>query len=277
MTTPRERDFSYPSPEEGGVLTLYKYMTSTALTDFLSNGCLKLSFGFDANDPFELLTARDIPDTTKEYVDEGFISFTKKDNDPHMWGVYADKYRGACLEFQFLYYKTKADTPETQHEYVWRHFKDEDGHEKHYNNGGDVIFECNYTPKRPKSALFGTRPHTMEEINNWIRMCRTSKHTSWKDEEEYRMLFSLKCNEVIKASEDQSLYLIPGLAPSLKSITLGPRCNILLSDIEYNLKQNQILTPGQTITCRKAEFPIGDSYDLNLNAQSFKFPPENKL
>lgn len=274
MTDLTERNFIYPSPEESEVLTLYKYLTSTALTGFLSNGCLKLSFGFDANDPFELLTAGDIPDSAK-YVDEGFISFTKKDNDPHMWGVYADKYRGACLEFQFLYYKTKADTPETQHEYVWRHFKDEDGDEKHYNNGGDVIFECNYTPKRPKSALFGTRPHTMEEINNWIRMCRTSKHASWKDEEEYRMLFSLKCNEVIKASEDQSLYLIPGLAPSLKSITLGPRCNIPLSYIEYCLRQNQILAPDQTITYGKASFQKG-SYDLIVDSEVSTFPSENE-
>lgn len=272
MTTPRERDFSYPSPEEGGVLTLYKYMTSTALTGFLSNGCLKLSFGFDANDPFELLTAGDIPGH-EEYVDEGFISFTKNENDPHMWGVYADKYSGACLEFRFPY--CKGNTDEEQNEYIWRHFKDENGEGQHIANHGDIIFKCQYSNTRPPKYL-NYRP-TQEQAKDWIRGCRTSKHTSWKNENEYRMLFLCECAKIIKPCENSFLYLIDGLASALKSITLGPRYNILLSDIEYNLKQNQILTPGQTITCRKAEFPIGDCYDLNFNAQSFMFPPENKL
>lgn len=247
-------------------------MTSEALVSFLSNGCLKLSFGLDANDPFELLTARDIPDSPKR-VDEGFISFTKNENDPHMWGIYADKYRGARLEFRFLYRKRENNSSEEQYEFLRRWFKDENGGEHWNDDEGDVIYKCHYTRERPKSCLAGRRKPTPREIRNWIRICNTSKHFSWENEDEYRMLFSCKRDLVIKARKTPPLYLIPGFAPILKSIVLGPRCNLLLSYVKYNLCKNKILAPGQRITYSKAEFPKNGGYDLFINPQPTFFPP----
>lgn len=285
-----DRNYRFPEPEDSEILTLYKYMTETALVCFLSNGCLKLSFGYDSNDPFELLPAEEKPDS-KEFVHTGFVSFTKNDNSPEMWGIYADKYRGARLEFQFPYCKNTGHEYDgnyahflgiksriedgNQIEFIRRWSSPQVGHYDHYGDAGDIIYKCRYSTERPPSMTRNLSAASHDDYKNWIRKRITTKHISWEHEDEYRLVYLCSCCDKILPNGNSFIYLLNELTPFLKSITLGPRSNITLSDVAHNLGQNNILAPGQSIAYRKARFQEG-LYDLDMDSQTLTFPPKKR-
>lgn len=48
-----------------------------------------------------------LPHQENMYSNRGFLSFTTKSDCAPLWGNYADKYAGACIEFEFDYFKSE--------------------------------------------------------------------------------------------------------------------------------------------------------------------------
>lgn len=284
----RDRVIEYPKPEDTDYLTLYKYVTPTALTSFLTNGCLKISFGYETNDPFELIGDIDTPGQA-ERTKIGFISFTALQNDPFMWGCYAEKYRGALMTFQFPYCKkTGNEFDRNTAHFLGCSAPTEDGKQREYRrrwtpsaddfyvlkDGGDVIFRCNYTEKRPVQCLIkqGSSP-TAEEMNEWSYRTITSKHTSWAKEDEYRIIYNKIVATKIIACGESLLYLTDDCTPYLTKITLGPMCPITPVDVYQTLAKNPVLDAKQSISFNRATFEK-KSYLLNLNTPTHQFPQQ---
>ena len=89
-------------------ITLYKYITPIALASLIQHGDLKLTYRKDANDPFECLPDGYSPQD-KVLSHLGIVSLTGNKSNHPMWGNYADKYRGACIEFQMKYFYLQQD------------------------------------------------------------------------------------------------------------------------------------------------------------------------
>ena len=90
-------------------ITLYKYLSVVGLEKFIKEKTIKLSFGYETNDRFEVLRGNLVPKCSSEELEDdfaagthiGFISLSEVEENTYMWGYYAEQYRGARLKFQF--------------------------------------------------------------------------------------------------------------------------------------------------------------------------------
>ena len=90
-------------------MRLYYYTSADYAVDDFSNERIKISLLDAVNDPNEWVPSVENTDLSAGAVRQkilenfniewGFISFSKSWNIAPMWGMYADKYKGAVLEF----------------------------------------------------------------------------------------------------------------------------------------------------------------------------------
>lgn len=274
----------YPHLRE--YLTLYKYITREALEGFLDYSDFKLSYPSDANDPLELLTAEEEPQRDIE-SEVGFISLTKKENSPPMWGNYAGKYSGACVAFKVPYYKQQYDKAPCEESVDYqcgytRAVLKRAGIEVYYFRTrvynahpevraafqvGDAIYKCVYKKAKPQQYL--SEDHWMTHVDSDDKMLSIhkrwerffTKKPEWSYEDEYRILIShADCSDVriingcrMKFSND--------LTPYVTQIILGAYCEVSYKDVIKRLKSSTTLPRIRNkIQIRKSQFDkkVGD-------------------
>lgn len=237
-------------------ITLYKYITPVALAGLIQHGDIKLTYRKDANDPFECLPDGNNPeDDTLAHL--GILSLTSKCLNHPMWGNYADKYRGACIEFGIDYFSIESPekAPENKGEELAIDSIDyaklgttalffqywEDGkHKKIDQRGGDVLLKCEYTHERsnPQNWFWtGTRQQELEGRQKWFRQIIT-KHTDWQYEDEYRV--TMRHNRCSRFSVGPpTMYFTNAFTRYITKIILGPKCEYSPLEIAFLISKRR--------------------------------------
>lgn len=236
-------------------ITLYKYVTPIALASLIEHGDLKLTYRRDANDPFECLPDGYHPhDEVLSHL--GIVSMTGNKSSHPMWGNYADKYRGACIEFKMEYFYIQGNKqPDNRGEqlayegkeleklgtkaYFIQYWKDEE-REPIDLRGGDVLLKCEYSNNRsdPQSAFPANNEKQIREGHQkWLRQIIT-KHTDWKYEDEYRVTMRHhRCSRF--SAGPPSMYFTNALTRYITKIILGPKCEYSPREIAFLISRNR--------------------------------------
>lgn len=228
-------------------ITLYKYMSLKGLTSFLKYHSIKLSFGYEANDCFEMLQGNLIPfatcaereTSTQSVSKHGFISLTSVKDNPYMWGYYAEQYKGACLKLIFEVEKDYIDP----NRYL-RFDKEKPCFTKKSNIevvefDGSYIEKCEYEINRADKVVKALRKCTQNIISN--------KHVTWSHEEEYRIIYSTiiedRPNSLLDMVETGTglIYTTKDLNLCAVALQLGPLCPVSLNDARLAVASNSDL------------------------------------
>ena len=249
---PLIKELRYAEKEK--TLTLYKYITPTALIGLLEHGDFKLTRASDANDLSELkFKYKD--GSVGEYRDFGFISLSKHANHEALWGNYADKYSGACIELQIPYFSVKEGAEpknlgekidfeicaplrqQNYNAYCICYDNYDDGYDKIDNRGGDFLIKCFYNDDLcVNQVAYDANDNLNFHQSIWKLVSR--KHTDWEYENEYR---------IVIRKERFSRFSI-GLPPMffsneitrfISKITLGPRCRIEPDEVEFIINERR--------------------------------------
>lgn len=269
-------------------ITLYKYITPVALEGLIQHGDFKLTYRNGANDPFECLPRR------SEFSDEilshiGIISLTRNPKNHPMWGNYADKFRGACVEFSFDYFYTAPDKePANKGEELalegieykkmgtlvyFIQYWDDENDPSNDMRGGDVLLRCNYSSERSENRvmLFDCVPLTFYKTEQHQRQMKekerifyqklwrqvSTKHPDWQYENEYRItLREDGCTRSQVVDTGETIHLSNKISRYITKIILGPLSEYSPEQIQEEInKHRQISRLPEALRIVKAEFP----------------------
>lgn len=262
-------------------IRLYKYLSPKALASFVQNHSLKLSFGYEANDRFELLPGDMLPSNdaaarekeTPEMARHGFISLTRVEDNPYMWGYYADMYRGACLEFLF---EVQVDPDKETGKIRYRRLDKESPEPSQLRNIEKTCFDGNYIDICEYEINRIDRVH--KDVPAYARNLITNKHVTWSQEQEYRILYSTilrngKENSTVKGvnTGEGIIYTTADINNCAVALRVGPFCAMQVADIRRGLNSDPVLR-GIRVQRAKFEectyavrFPeIKDKYEAGL-------------
>lgn len=279
--------------EEGKAeyITLYKYISLKGLFGFLYHGDLKITTKDDANDPFEFMPSgvdhNDIKVSTK-----GFISLSKESDNASMWGNYADKFRGACIEFNVPYF-INDETLSTTHrvnyiaEFSKQLSKDDRDIKitairtnKETRQGqvilmgdGDFLYNCLYKEKRyNKTQTYSPPPSIPEEYKPIygeilsIHDAIATKSMDWKHEKEYRFIIS-KRHATRTEYSDSLMYFSNRITPYASKIILGPLCPHTRKEIRLIYDEAHKKKVLGEMNINKASF-TSDSFKLEVSSSN---------
>lgn len=247
--------------EEEKTITLYKYLSEKALENFVKEKTIKLSFGYEANDRFEILRGDLLQKNTPAEQEAefpsgtrvGFISLTSVKENPYMWGYYSEKYSGARLKLIFKVKQVddgeggirylRTDTPSPRQE-KFMNFE-------FTRFDGEYIEKCEYELNRLDKINTNLGKSTKNLISN--------KHISWSEEREYRILYSinnLKDNALstLLQSPAIGIYTTSDINRNIVSLELGPFCKLMASDVKRELVSDELL---RGISVHRLEFAQG--------------------
>ena len=223
---------------------LHKYLSVAALKALITSHSIKLSFGYEANDCFEMLPGDAAPSNGENSVavaKHGFISLSANHDSPYMWGNYADHYKGARLDLVF-----EVEDADKQSKRFVRRDKGKPRH-KYIRNIDRIEFEgsniekCEYEVNRIDKVEKNLEKCTLNIISN--------KERSWAQEEEYRIIYSISYagmpNPMLsaRAIEKGIIYTTKDINHCIYKIALGPLCEMSVSDVKYGL-MSEISTRG---------------------------------
>lgn len=279
-----------PRPEVAGKITLYKYISLKALEGLLRFGDFKVSYRKDCNDPQEMTPSGYLPHQENMYSNRGFLSFTTKSDCAPLWGNYADKYAGACIEFEFDYFKSEnLENVEENERYVFENLKevtslgfdvkyikaffDENDKMLKTSISRYLLIRCIYQKDRKRvrhnGMAFSESQAKKDASMYWWRVMCT-KDADWEYEDEYRLPLSLR--DVSRINDDFPPMLFTNIpTPYIRKIILGPECKLSCYDVEYMLYLNKKnihdnLLP-EDVCVIKAQY-ARKSYALNVSGLS---------
>lgn len=242
-------------------LTLYKYISPVALIGLLEHGDFKLTRASDANDLSELkFKYKD--GSVGEYRDFGFISLSKHANHEALWGNYADKYSGACIELQIPHFSVKAGKEpknlgeKIEHEiceplrkrgysaYCICFGNYDDGYDKTDNRGGDFLIKCFYNDDLcVNQVVYSANDNLKFHKSIWKLVSR--KHTDWKYEDEYRIV--IRKERISRFSIGlPPMFFSNEITRFIRKITLGPRCKIEPDEVAFIINEKRNRMPLET-------------------------------
>lgn len=262
-------------------IRLYKYLSPKALASFVLNHSLKLSFGYETNDRFELLPGNMLPTNdvatrekeSPEMALHGFISLTRVEDNPYMWGYYADMYRGACLEFLFDVEEEKDGETEKVR---YRRLDKESQEPSQLRNITETKFDGNYIDICEYEVNRIDRVH--KDLPAYARNLITNKHVTWSQEQECRILYSTilrngKENSSVKGvnTGEGIIYTTADINNCAVALKVAPLCTMQVADIRRGLNSDPVLR-GIRVQRAKFEectyavrFPeIKDKYEVGL-------------
>ena len=275
-----------PRPEIAGRINLYKYVSVKALEGLLRYGDFRVCYRKDSNDPQEMTPAGYLPGEESTYSTRGFVSFTAKSDCAPMWGNYADKYAGACIEFQFTYFDPEhAALANDKERYVFmtlsklaelgfeikyiKAFLDENDGMLKTSISRQLLVKCKYQSDR-KRVRFPEASRTEEEAERkgseywWGIMC--TKDGDWAYEEEYRLPLSSLADVSRVDYTMPPMYFTNIATPYIKKIVLGPACPLTREDakkmIYFSSKEREKYLIPDDVVVTKARF-TRNSYALD--------------
>lgn len=202
-----DKPLGYVFPDNDGTspaetLKLCMYVGEQALMQIIDKQRLRLSCPWRTNDITECVAQAETYQTNiiKNF---GYICLSSVWDSPKMWGLYAERSRGACLIFEFEVIKIDDETYEIL----------ENGMSA--LNNRLLIRKVRYSDVRAKGG----------DVDILFR-----KSNTWSDEHEYRIIFNLaSCFsgevETCQTSDGMRIdYYHSELLRNLRVIALGPRC-----------------------------------------------------
>lgn len=217
-------------------ILLHKYMSVEGLKALLTYHSIKLSFGYEANDCFEMLQGDAVPSSNKRTAaveKHGFISLSARNDSPYMWGNYADHYKGARIDFVF-----EVETDKKNENRYFRIDKDKPRNYKlidvdKIDFDGAYIDKCEYEINR------------IDKVDKRLEKCTrniiSNKERSWAQEEEYRIIYSISVAGkpspwvASAASSNGIIYTTRDINHCIYKIALGPLCEISRKDVVFGL------------------------------------------
>lgn len=216
-----DRPLGYVFPRDDGsspaeTLKLCLYVGEQALMQIVDKQRLRLSCPWRTNDITECVAQAETYQTNiiKNF---GYICLSSVWDSPKMWGLYAERSRGACLIFEFEVIKLDEETYEIL----------DDG--KSVLNNRLLIRKVRYSDIRAKGG----------DIDILFR-----KSTTWDNEHEYRILFNLESGfsgdvETSQTSDGVRIdYYHSELLRYLRVIALGPKCKYNEVEIRALISSN---------------------------------------
>jgi len=195
-------------------MKVYHFTSEKYLLDIISDQRLKVSMLDDLNDPFEL-NAVNLPDQEsrqqakkfKEYMAEryGILCFSKIWRNPLLWSHYANRHKGAAIEFEI---------------------KDSVAHSITYRKNRHVL-------KSGKSYQPNS-PYKKEDIKGiWL-----TKYEDWRYEDEVRVIV-----EKAECINESGLFFKKlNSEIRMKGLVLGPLCDIEIKSIEESLPAKKAIS-----------------------------------
>ncbi len=184
--------------------TLYYFTSPSHAVENLKNGWLKVSRFSGCNDPFELfafnLRNKEVRPTFRRIQREidqtfGLICFCESWQNPVVWGHYAQRHQGLCLQLEM--------------------------------QSGPDLLEVNYVDKMAEVPEGVESFQQLSQQTNSQELFAT-KYRHWQYEEEVRLKVALE-----KVEKSGSMFFKKFDADmALKRVYIGPRCEIRRQEIE---------------------------------------------
>lgn len=248
----RHGTYLHDSKSPAMKIRLYKYLTLEGLAAFVKFHSIKLSFGHETNDKYEMLSGALNPtaDTAKreqesKAVDKhGFVSLSKRYDDPYMWGSYADKHMGACIEFEFDVdvedeLGRGKETSYCRKEKPKPRYKGIRDIDNSYFDGRKIV-PCQYETNRIDKIHTSLPRCTQNIISN--------KHLGWGWEDECRVIYSTYEGNGRRSHLVQSvcagktiLYTTKDLNHNIIGIYLSPLCPVSVTDVKNGIQEDESL------------------------------------
>lgn len=281
---------------------LYKYISVRALTGFIEHGDIKITYKSDANDPYES-SPKGIQPGLSRSCEHGFLSLTKSKNNHSMWGTYADKFRGACLQFDIPYFTYDKNKSEQKIDNILATFTDilqqtkiTDDNKNYYsvdcrfmrfkmkNNcvhleDEDTIIACLYTHERynPDSLIY-IPPEIRAPYRNLLEsnlrkiLPLATKEKSWEHEQEYRVPISLS-GITRSLYGEHPMFFSKRLSKFISGIILAPFCpfdeNTIKSMLRCNKDSSIRNIPVEKVFCNHENYELmQSSTNLTGNRES---------
>ncbi len=257
------------------VVTLYIYLPYEYFEKDIENNYLKLTMADYTNDPCEFLVAPCNLEKMKDVIEMqnkaartkwGCLCFSKNGKNSAMWGNYADKHYGVCLEFEFEYFD-KFNPKRESNVYSYIVDKIKNAHFDKNHPDQSFVREIAYSGVRShypdtdeemvnefdrfKKDLINSKREQLEDkevINFWINDIWQdsiyTKNESWKYEEEVRMMFFLggaDLDNIIGYDPEKcdcGNIFVKGVNKYIKRVVLGVRCESNEEDVRKFLESN---------------------------------------
>lgn len=204
-------------------LRLFMYVSEESLFKILKSGLLKLSLPWNTNDVTECV-AQHSSSQSEGVKSFGYLCFSANPHSPAMWGLYADRSRGACLAFDFEI-EDQENTPHKVYNIL-------DKGTRFYSS--KRIRPIEYTEDR-------LEPVAKEEENYDISFF-FRKSNEWSHEREYRILYRLGLDNAVTIGREEGVpvprFYVSGMLSHLSAILLGTRFPYQIEEVKALMKEH---------------------------------------
>lgn len=203
-------------------MLLYKYFEAKWALSVLEERRVKVTTLAEVNDPFEWMPGviepdrwepEDLEGWLKDYRNEmlarwGMVCLSATKSDPVLWAHYADCHKGIALEFDYIDDPSSTDLTEVEY------------------SSDRVCFD-------PVEITEASRES--ERAVNMMKQALTTKHRSWKYEQEYRVIVKLS-----GCTENADKYFIPLPNDFLTRVILGYDCTTTKAEVRSILSKSSL-------------------------------------
>ena len=200
---------------------LFMYVSEDSLFKILKSGLLRLSLPWNTNDVTECVAQQ--ATTQSEGVKEfGYLCFSANPHSPAMWGLYADRSKGACLAFDF---EVQSDEDDSSGRYD---ILDKGA----FFYSRDVIRRIEYSADRI--------PAVSKQDERFDTSFFFRKSREWEHEKEYRILYRLGVNDAVTIGREEGVtvprFYVRGMLSHLSAIMLGTRFTYQIEEVKAQMK-----------------------------------------
>lgn len=201
---------------------LFMYVSEDSLFKILKSGLLRLSLPWNTNDVTECVAQQ--ATTQSEGVKEfGYLCFSANPHSPAMWGLYADRSKGACLAFDF---EVQSDEDDSSGRYD---ILDKGA----FFYSRDVIRRIEYSEDR---LLAVSKQAERFDTSFFFRKSR-----EWEHEKEYRILYRLAQNDTVTIDREEGSpvprFYVRGMISHLSAIMLGTRFPYQIEEVKALMRE----------------------------------------
>ena len=225
---------------------LFMYVSEDSLFKILKSGLLRLSLPWNTNDVTECV-ARQATTQSEGVKEFGYLCFSANPHSPAMWGLYADRSKGACLAFDF---EVQSDEDDSSGRYD---ILDKGA----FFYSRDVIRRIEYSEDR--------LPAVSKQDERFDTSFFFRKSREWEHEKEYRILYRLAQNDTVTIDREEGSpvprFYVRGMLSHLSAIMLGTRfpyqieeVKALMREYENESELNQLGDSEKKVRVMKVNF-----------------------
>lgn len=263
----------------GDHISAYIYIPYKFFKENIIKDRLKITLADDTNDPMEFEYGGNCDKIVSQQHKNtyGILCFSKTHENSAMWGHYADKHFGVCIEFKFPLQTCHCSLDENIDEIAERDYLLKIDNEYitrasvKQKESYPLMQDVRYREKRVQGTigddiqiLFKKYKNLHPELSDpeiWknsiylrINSSMLSKHLSWEYEKEMRMIINI--DELIPEKNkitNKDMYFIDGFNKYISRVLLGVRCEKSEDEVNEFLRKE---FPSSEIppTVKKVEY-----------------------